>query len=697
MTSFAAVALDTPVFSLVDYVYLQDFDLHTGDWVVVDFGTTQKVGIVWQLPSTQPPIAVDKVRPIVRKLLGIAPLKMDWQWLIEFAAKYYQRGIGEVAIPAIPAHLRRVHDNDERTLKRVAKLLLVPKTSLDVPAFEQNEAPVASHALTQEQIKAVEAIASIRQFQTFLLQGITGSGKTEVYCESIARVLAQADSLLNTENISPSATEIHAQALVLVPEINLTPQLEGVFRSRFPNKRIVSLHSGLAEGERARSWLAAHTGMAQIVLGTRLAILASFANLQMIVVDEEHDPSYKQQEGLRYSARDLAVFRGKQLNVPVVLGSATPSLESWYRAKSGDYQLLQLTQRPLQTILPVIRLVDSARHPAGQSGLSEPLIAAIRARLAKQEQVLIFLNRRGYAPVMSCEACGWVGGCTRCSAHMVWHKRERLLRCHHCGLEARLPRACPTCGNQDLQSFGRGTERIEETLAELFAGARIARIDADTTRKKGSAQILFDSVHGGEVDILVGTQMVAKGHDFRNITLVAALNVDSALYAADFRASERLFAQLMQVAGRAGRSGKASEVLIQTRYPEHPLFASLAKQDYAGYAHILLAERRIAQMPPYIYQTILRAEAKTVEAALAWLQAAKEVGEALAEQQGLPVTFYDAVPMTLVRLAHIERAQLLIESANRAALQKLLPLWRAGLVTMKGRMKWQLEVDPLGM
>jgi len=440
--------------------------------------------------------------------------------------------------------------------------------------------------------------------------------------------------------------------------------------------------------------LAAHAGSAAIVLGTRLAVLASMPHLKLIVVDEEHDPSYKQQEGLRYSARDLAIWRAHQLGIPVVLGSATPSIESWQHAATGRYRKLVLSQRAASNAqLPQVSLIDMERHKA-PDGLSTPLIDAIKLRLQKGEQSLLFLNRRGYAPVIHCDACGWISNCRRCTAFMVLHKPERRLRCHHCSLELRIPAACPTCGNVDLQPMGRGTQRVEENLQAIFPGARVLRIDADSTRKKGSAQAAFDSVHRGEVDILLGTQMVAKGHDFQRLTLVGVINPDTALFSQDYRAGERLFAQLMQVAGRAGRAaqnegGNPSQVLIQTRYPTHPLYRALLAHDYAGFAQTTLEERRSAGLPPYMFQALLRAEARELQKAIIFLEQARD----LSPHTG--ITMNDPVPMTITRVAGMERAQLLIESNSRMHLQAFLKPWLQALRAQKSRIRWSLEVDPV--
>jgi primosomal protein N' (replication factor Y) len=601
----------------------------------------------------------------------LPPLSPQWLALCRFAADYYQRPLGEVALPGLPKNLRA---ESTVALDRAIKKQAALSTAHDA-------SPIDMPALRPAQEAAAEAIAGAQGFAPMLLYGVTGSGKTEVYLQAAADVLARAG-------------DAPAQILILVPEINLTPQLEGNVRARFPGVSVVSLHSGLAEGERTLHWLAAHLGHARIVLGTRLAVLASLPHLKLIVIDEEHDPSYKQQEGLRYSARDLAVWRAHQLAIPIVLGSATPSLETWQHAQTGRYRKLELRQRAVQdAVLPAVRLIDMERDKPAD-GLTSTLAAALKQRLGRGEQSLLFLNRRGYAPVLGCDACGWVSNCTRCTSFMVLHKPEHRLRCHHCSLELRIPKHCPTCGNVDLQPLGRGTQRVEEGLQQLFPQARILRIDADSTRRKGSAQAAFDSVHRGEVDILIGTQMVAKGHDFKNLTLVGVLNPDTALFSQDYRASERLFAQLMQVAGRAGRAaqkagGSASEVLIQSRYIHHPLYAAVIAHDYDGFAGALLEEREQAALPPYLYQALLRAEAKELATALAFLE---QAATCLAHEG---IAIHDPIPMTMTRVANVDRAQLLIESASRPALQAFLKEWLALLRQMRTRAKWSLEVDPV--
>ena len=528
----------------------------------------------------------------------------------------------------------------------------------------------------------------------------------------------------------------------MVPEINLTPQLKARFEARFAllgKERVVSMHSGLSPAQRLKSWLASHSGAARLILGTRMAVLASMPKLKLIVVDEEHDPSYKQQEGARYSARDLAVYRASiEPGCRVLLGSATPSLESWQAAISGKYQLLTMNDRisvptlaaacgslPLQGNaqqqralsdkggLPTVLRVDMSHQPR-HCVIAPPLLEAMTQRIARGEQSLIFLNRRGYAPVLACHDCGWKSECPHCSAYRVFHKIDRTLRCHHCGFTERVPRACPTCGNIDIAPMGRGTERLEEHLAELLAGitrpdgseVRIARIDADTTRLKGALESQLASVHAGEVDVLVGTQMIAKGHDFRHITLVAAINPDGALFSSDFRAPERLFSLLMQAAGRAGRDARhsaASEMWVQTFQPQHPLFAALKTHDYPKFAAQQLEERQAAGLSPFGFSALVRAEAKTQDVAQGFLNAASSAALA-AQLEGQPhVTAYPALPMAIQRVANIERAQMLVESASRTALQRFLTAWQPVLFEtrkqsdFKSLVRWAIDVDPLAI
>lgn len=670
------IALDAPLDNVFDYLW-SSTDAKAllplpGQLVQVPFGRREVVGIIVDVTNSTD-IATEKLKQVTAVRAQLQPLDAMWLALCRFAADYYQRPLGEVAVPGLPKTLR------------ISKTVALDRALKKIGAVQQldDATPVEMPTLNAAQLNAADTIAKAQGFSPILLYGVTGSGKTEVYLQAAAQILAQT-----------SKKESSAQILILVPEINLTPQLEGNIRARFPDVDVATLHSGLSEGERLRHWLATHMGRARIVLGTRLAIMASIPHLKLIIVDEEHDPSYKQQEGLRYSARDLAVWRARQLGIPIVLGSATPSLESWQHAESGRYKKLELRERAVKdAVLPKVRLIDMERDKPAE-GMTSTLVSALKLRLDRGEQSLLFLNRRGYAPVISCDACGWFSNCPRCTAFMVLHKLDRRLRCHHCGLEQRIPKSCPTCGNVDIQPLGRGTQRVEEFLHRLFPQARITRIDADSTRLKGSAQLAFDAVHRGEVDILIGTQMVAKGHDFQNLTLVGVLNPDTALFSHDYRAGERLFAQLMQVAGRAGRvaqkaGGNASEVLIQTRYPQHPLYAAVMAHDYDRFAASLLKERQQAGLPPYMYQALLRAEAKELEIAIEFLQQAANC----IEHNG--ITINDPIPMAMTRVANVERAQLLVECTSRPALQAFLKEWIAALRGVKTRVKWSLEVDPV--
>ncbi|MEO7338222.1 MAG: primosomal protein N', partial [Caldimonas sp.] len=657
--------------------------------VRVPFGHREVTGIVWTSDADAPPI--DSIRPVSEVMAGLPPMGPRWCSLVTFAAAYYQRSLGEIALSVLPPELRKL-DNSQLANRRqkVEKASTVPHTVAPVPWPE----PSPEQAVT---LAALAAETAGQPGRTVLLHGVTGSGKTDVYLHAAAKALDSGH-----------------QVLVLVPEINLTPQLEARFAERFANRRIVSLHSGLTPAQRLRHWLSAHLGLADLVLGTRLAVFASLPRLGLIVVDEEHDPSYKQQEGARYSARDLAVYRGRLERATVLLGSATPSLESWQRARQGRYVHLSLPTRIGGGALPRVRLVDMAQIPktkGSASTLAPRLIDALSDRIARGEQSLVFLNRRGYAPVLHCTDCGWKSACPHCSAWRVFHKLDRTLRCHHCGYTDRVPRACPDCGNPDIAPIGRGTERLEEQLATLLTRAdglpaRIARIDADSTRLKGSLQASLGAVHAGDVDVLVGTQMITKGHDFRRITLVAAVNPDTSLFSSDFRAPERLFALLMQAAGRAGRDARQadrSEMWVQTWHPTHPLYQALARHDFAAFAESQLKEREAAGLPPWSHLAMLRAEARTVEAARLFLQGAAASAAGLDADGAVMV--YPPVPMTVARVADVERMQMLVESPSRAALQRFLAQWlpalhdlrRSGKAAEQRILRWAIDVDPLAI
>ena len=714
MSHWICVLVQTPAHAALGSVlsYQSPTPLPPGTLVRVPLGTRETLGVVWDADAAQASGEIDpgKVRAIAGVLEGVAPLNASWQQLVTFSAQYYQRSLGEVALAALPPQLRDLS---------AAQLQRRFKRSKNQPATAPDCAPSHAPELTPEQAQVVAQIEA--HSGPFLLFGATGSGKTEVYLHAVADLLAR---------------EPQAQALVMVPEINLTPQLEARFQARFAPlygaAAVVSLHSGMTNPQRLSSWLAAHSGAARIVLGTRMAVFASLPHLRLVVVDEEHDPSYKSGEGARYSARDLAVYRGHIDNAKVLLGSATPSLESWHQSRApeqgGRYLRLHMPSRVGQdAALPKVRLVDMTHQPRN-AVFSTPLLAAIEQRIARGEQCMVFLNRRGYAPVLHCPDCGWKSECAHCSAYRVFHKIDRTLRCHHCGFTERVPRSCPTCGNPDIAALGRGTERLEEHLAELLANVRrphsasaafpdgepvrVARIDADSTRHKGALQAQLAAVHSGEVDVLVGTQMIAKGHDFRRIGLVAAVNPDGALFSSDFRAPERLFGLLLQASGRAGRDaalGVDAEMWIQTSQVTHSLYAALKRHDYPAFAQQQLKDRAQAGLPPFSAQALVRAEARTQEVAQGFLNAASAAAQhadvatpgwadALAQ-----VTLYPAVPMSIQRIANVERAQMLVESPSRAALQRFMSGWQGVLHSKrqspegKGLIRWAIDVDPLAI
>ena len=722
--TIAKVALDCPVNSLFDY-RLTGQTPQVGQLIVVPFGRRRQVGLVLEV-AEHSEIADVRLRSIER-FLPVEPLPGDTLTLIRFSSDYYQYPIGRAAFVALPAALRRVRYVAPKpqwqyvltsagrelspeqfparavvkrklleALRSVAVLSRPDLLTMSARAAELAESWVregwvekhaettpgpradfstnAQHELTDEQRGAVDSIsAGLGSYSPWLLEGITGSGKTEVYFRLIEQTVARG-----------------LQTLLMVPEINLTPQLEERFRDRFPELRLVSLHSNLAEGERCANWLAARAGQAQVVIGTRLSIFTPLPQLGLIIVDEEQDGSFKQQDGLRYSARDLAIFCARQRRVPVVLGSATPSLETYHNARSERFGHLHLSRRPAATRAS-IKLVD-VRGMAKAQSISDQVLQAIGARHARSEQSLVFLNRRGFAPALVCSACGWNAGCSRCSARLVWHLRDAVLRCHYCGHQEQLPRACPSCGNQDLKGLGQGTQRLEQLLGVRFPNARILRIDRDSTRRKQAWHAMQDDIRRERVDILVGTQMLAKGHDFPKLTLVVVVNPDSALFSADFRAGEKLFQQLMQVAGRSGRANLPGEVLVQTQFPEHPLYQALVRQDYRSFAEELLNERRLAGFPPFVYQALLRAESQNESALMDFLgYAANQAGPGREA-----VTLYDPVPATIAKIAGHHRGHLLAQSASRTELQRFLSEWRALLIERKAaRVRWSLDVDPI--
>ena len=699
MQKWLDVAVSAPAHSQVGglLTYVTELPASVGQLVRVPFGNREVLGVVWGVHTTAPQtLSTHTLRQVIAVLEAVAPLSAHWLQLVQFTAHYYQRSLGEVAMAALPPQLRDL--TPVQLARRFKKQATAPET---LATALQSPWP-----LSEQQAEVLSQMAEASG--PFLLHGATGSGKTEVYLQAVARCLAE---------------DPHAQALMMVPEINLTPQLEARVKARFGDTGVVSMHSGMTGPQRLKSWLAAHQGSARIVLGTRMSIFASMPHLKWIVVDEEHDASYKQQEGARYSARDLAIYRARLEGAKVILGSATPSLESWHHsrpaAEGGRYVRLPMPARIGAGQLPFVRRVDMNHQPR-KTVLSAPLMAAIQERVAKGEQSMLLLNRRGYAPVLHCADCDWKSECAHCSAFRVFHKIDRTLRCHHCGFTERVPRACPACGNADIAPMGRGTEQLEEHLAELLVDVKrpngdpvkVMRIDADSTKLKGSLEAQLAGVHSGEVDVLVGTQMIAKGHDFRRITLVAAINPDGALFSSDFRAPERLFALLMQAGGRAGRDAEqsaSSEMWVQTFHPSHPLFEALKKHDYPAFAEQQLKERLEAGLPPSTFQALIRSDARAQSVAQAFLNHANaqlQSLESLGTQDAsalAEVSVYPAVPMSIQRVANVERAQMLIESASRKALHRVLELLQEQLHASrseprhKGLIRWLVDVDPLAI
>jgi primosomal protein N' (replication factor Y) len=727
--SILKIALDVPLDRLFDYLSV-GVSAQIGQRVLVPFGRRSQIGIVMGFAETSE-FPIEKLKPVTQVFVDELPINTETLNLIKFSADYYQYPFGQALLSALPSRLRQISPAVSRkqfayqltelgcvqaieqipkrqlVTRRVFEALqaseLLTEAELDVISSGARKAAkqlvldgwasskqvqaglrvseqqsATEPDLNDEQAYAVEQIVqNSNEFKAWLLHGITGSGKTEVYIRLMQHFLAAKD----------------AQVLVLVPEINLTPQLESRFRSRFANIALVSLHSNLSESERLHHWQMAQSSVAKIIIGTRLSIFTPLPNLKLIIIDEEHDGSYKQQDSMRYHARDVALVRAKRLNIPVVLGSATPALESWHNATATKYNLLSLNQRAVSAAqLPNIECIDTTKVNL-QHGFTPQLIAALKLRLARKEQSLLFINRRGYSPVLLCSACHWIAPCMRCSSRLVVHLGQRKLRCHHCGHEQRIPLQCPSCGNADLHPTGHGTQRLEQTLAQWLPSARIARVDRDSMSRKNALVEILDKVHNQEIDILVGTQMLAKGHDFPNLTLVGVIDTDSALHSPDFRASERLFAQLMQVAGRAGRADKAGQVIIQTQFPEHVLFSALRSQDYVSYANAMLQEREQVQFPPYVFMALLRAEANDFALVQQFLNHAFKLARGLSAE----VTVYDPIRPQMERLKGMERAHVLMQTSNRSALQKLLRNLVSQLrgQTIAAKVRWTIDVDPL--
>ena len=720
------IAVPSPLYRSFDYLPPADTDpdtLQPGIRVRVPFGRRSVIGVLLQT-STHPAVELQKLKRAQQVLDSDALLNADVLAMVQWASAYYQHPIGEALAAALPVLLRRGQDPettaisawrltpegrtiDLATLGRAARqaavmralqaspdgidrtLLAAPASVLHTlgergwiesfcrtpAAASPTVATASGHRLNPAQQLAVDCIlGQLDSFAPFLLEGVTGSGKTEVYLTLIEQILQRGQ-----------------QALVLVPEIGLTPQLVARFSKRFPVP-LALLHSGLGDRERLAAWQQARSGTAPIVIGTRSAIFTPLARPGLIVVDEEHDASLKQQDGFRYSARDLAVWRARRLGIPVVLGSATPSLESLLNAREQRYQLLDLPERTGAARLPDFEILDIRQQPL-EHGLSPPLVRRIRQHLDADGQVLLFLNRRGFAPVLMCYDCDWVAECRRCDARMTWHQRDGRLHCHHCGSQRPVDTVCPQCGGSDLHPMGQGTERVEQALAEQFPEVERLRIDRDTTRRKGELDKLLERARSGKARLLLGTQMLAKGHHFPAVTLVGILDADHGLFSTDFRGSERMAQQIVQVAGRAGRHDRPGVVIIQTRHPEHPLLQLLVRQGYPAFARAALAEREAAQLPPVTSIALLRAEAADAQLPMEFLEAART---AIAAQDTGSVTAWGPVPASMERRAGRFRAQLLLQSARRGDLQRLLSTLVLQLETDRRarRVRWSIDVDP---
>ncbi len=725
------VAVPTPLQRTFDYLATPDTSALTpGTRVRVSFGRREIVGVVMG-QTDRSELPRERLKPIGQALDAQPLLDPPLLNLLSWASDYYHHPIGEVIHTALPVRLRQgdaavsvgikvwILTNkgqavDRESLKRapaqkrIFDVLAAAPQGLEAPQLAEisprwstaikalnAKGWVSSHQRDSQLVSNVgqtrppelnpaqqsaigTVIKELAGFRPYLLHGVTGSGKTEVYLRVIDRVLAQGK-----------------QALVLVPEIGLTPQVVDRFQRRFPVP-IAVLHSGLNDQERLNAWLAARAGRARIVIGTRSAVFTPLKHPGLIVVDEEHDASYKQQDGFRYSARDVALMRASREAIPIVLGSATPSLESLKRAREGGYALLELPDRTGGAGMPDVRRLDM-RQLKPSDGLSLPLREAIAARLQKREQSLLFLNRRGFAPVWMCHDCGWLAPCQRCDAQLTLHQKRGKLLCHHCGAEQEITSRCPNCQGENLHPLGEGTERVEGALEKFFPQARIVRIDRDSTRRKGALEEKLQRVHAGDADILVGTQMLSKGHDFPNVTLVGILNADQGLYGTDFRSAERLFQMILQVSGRAGRADKPGEVLIQTWHPDHPVFAALTRHDFHGFADFALAERRETGYPPYSHLALLRAESLRPGMALKFLADARALGLGVPPEPAVQIL--EPMPAPMERRAGRYRAQLLVQSAARAPLHGFLSRWLAALAEspLAKKVRWSLDVDPVDM
>ncbi|MFI3189920.1 primosomal protein N' [Crenothrix sp. D3] len=660
------VAIASPLYQLFDYlapVNVARDKVELGTRLIVPFGLGdhRKVGFLVEVADNSE-WAFEKLKRVDRIIDSHALLSATDLALLRWVSRYYHHPIGEVISTAFPKALR---------LGKAAALI----TEKNPPLTELKNIALASNPAQQTAIDSV--CAGLGQFAVFLLEGVTGSGKTEVYLQIIHEVLKRGQ-----------------QVLVLVPEISLTPQLEERFKHRFAVNIAVS-HSKLTDNQRQASWLQAQQGVCSILLGTRSALFTPFTNLGLIVLDEEHDSSFKQQDSLRFSARDVAIVRGKLLNTPVLLGSATPSFESLHNVAKQRYQWLHLPERAGYSITPSLHLLD-IRNKKMREGLSEALLTEMQTTLAKNEQVLLFLNRRGFAPTLICHGCGWVARCLHCEANLVIHQDESLLRCHHCGTEHHLLNACPACKTGELTPLGLGTERVEKVLKKVFPDKVTLRLDTDSVRRKGSLETYLEQIHQGEIDIILGTQMLAKGHHFPNVTLVALLDVDSGLFSIDFHAAEKVAQMIVQVSGRAGRAEKAGKVIMQTRQPDHPLLTTLIQHGYQRFAISALAERNAAGLPPFSYQALVNAQARDVELPATFLQAVIELAAQTPQHN---VLLLGPVAAPMAKRAGFHRYQLLLQSNQRSDLQALLTTLIPAVAKLKiaAKVRWSLDVDPVDL
>ncbi len=719
------IALDVPLDKFFDYLN-NESNISIGQYVKVPFGKRTLIGVVCGFAKSSI-VPVDKLKQIISVEKEVI-CDENLLELLTFSSSYYHHPIGQAILSIVPSRIKNeknsplkkemiykatkkltqdwiktnITKRQKTKIKLLSALLIQPLIQSKLKTIASNASqvileleslglciaeeyiPKNNHhkdeipPLNVEQKKVLEKLSRKDTFIPWLLHGVTGSGKTEIYLNLIKKYIEKKGN----------------QILVLVPEINLTPQLENRFRMRFPNKKVVILHSNINESQRLKNWRLAKSGEAQIILGTRLAIFTPIKNLRFIIIDEEHDASFKQQEGFKYHARDVAMVRARNQNIPILMGTATPSLESWFNAKlkNDKYKLLQLNNRAVKnSSLPSIKIIPKSDF--NSNSISPLIIKAIESRIERKEQSLIFINRRGYAPVLVCGSCGWSANCKRCSSRLVFHRKQKKMKCHHCDYERNIDFQCESCGNTDLHPLGAGTQRVEEVIQKLLPKASITRVDRDSMRKKNALTEFLEKMCRGEVDILVGTQMLAKGHDFPKLTLVVVIDADNALYSTDLRASERLFSQLLQVSGRAGRSNLKGEVYIETSFPNHPIFQAVKSQNYDTFADNLLQEREPLDLPPFSYSAILKAESKKLALVESFTSDIVRWGE----QNKNSVSIYGPVRPAMERIKGFERIHIYIQSSERKKIQDMLNVWidQIRRHPLANKIKWSIDVDPI--